>query len=322
MQLSSPLQLAGLLALAATANAHLQMMTPAPFPGYNSGPWGPQPDWTFNPFPCQGKMTGGTATDLKLGSSGNKLVFKGSAVHSGGSCQVSLTYEANPTKDTVWRTITSFHGGCPIKFDDNMPPNAEAVLDSGLTYDVPADIPAGDAKIAWTWINKSGNREFYMQCGPVKLSGPGGPKANFEKLPEMVVANVEGFPCKTEEGKDYKFKNPGSKVVTAPGLNLVTLECGAGGGGGGGGDAAPAPAGPPAPAPGPAPAPAAGGGGGGGCTSGAFKCVGDAKFQQCANGAWAAEMAVAAGTKCQDGKFVKRSVERLHVRDFEWMPIV
>ncbi|KAI7910147.1 hypothetical protein M0657_011502 [Pyricularia oryzae] len=223
---------------------------------------------------------------------GNKLVFKGSAVHSGGSCQVSLTYEANPTKDTVWRTITSFHGGCPIKFNGNMPPNAEAVLDSGLTYDVPADIPAGDAKIAWTWINKSGHREFYMQCGPVKLSGPGGPKANFEKLPEMVVANVEGFPCKTEEGKDYKFKNPGSKVVTAPGLNLVTLECGAGGGGGGG------------------------------CTSGAFKCVGDAKFQQCANGAWAAEMAVAAGTKCQDGKFVKGSVERLHVRDFEWMPIV
>ncbi|KAH8836593.1 hypothetical protein MCOR27_011050 [Pyricularia oryzae] len=322
MQFSSPLQLAGLLAFAATANAHLQMMTPAPFPGYNSGPWGPQPDGTFNPFPCQGKMTGGTATDLKLGSSGNKLVFKGSAVHSGGSCQVSLTYEANLTKDTVWRTITSFHGGCPIKFDGNMPPNAEAVLDSGLTYDVPADIPAGDAKIAWTWINKSGHREFYMQCGPVKLSGPGGPKANFEKLPEMVVANVEGFPCKTEEGKDYKFKNPGSKVVTAPGLNLVTLECGAGGGGGGGGDAAPAPAGPPAPAPGPAPAPAAGGGGGGGCTSGAFKCVGDAKFQQCANGAWAAEMAVAAGTKCQDGKFVKRSVERLHVRDFEWMPIV
>ncbi|KAI6581591.1 hypothetical protein MCOR14_008610 [Pyricularia oryzae] len=322
MQFSSPLQLAGLLAFAATANAHLQMMTPAPFPGYNSGPWGPQPDGTFNPFPCQGKMTGGTATDLKLGSSGNKLVFKGSAVHSGGSCQVSLTYEANLTKDRVWRTITSFHGGCPIKFDGNMPPNAEAVLDSGLTYDVPADIPAGDAKIAWTWINKSGHREFYMQCGPVKLSGPGGPKANFEKLPEMVVANVEGFPCKTEEGKDYKFKNPGSKVVTAPGLNLVTLECGAGGGGGGGGDAAPAPAGPPAPAPGPAPAPAAGGGGGGGCTSGAFKCVGDAKFQQCANGAWAAEMAVAAGTKCQDGKFVKRSVERLHVRDFEWMPIV
>lgn len=213
-------------------------------------------------------------------------------MHSGGSCQVSLTYEANPTKDTVWRTITSFHGGCPIKFNGNMPPNAEAVLDSGLTYDVPADIPAGDAKIAWTWINKSGHREFYMQCGPVKLSGPGGPKANFEKLPEMVVANVEGFPCKTEEGKDYKFKNPGSKVVTAPGLNLVTLECGAGGGGGGG------------------------------CTSGAFKCVGDAKFQQCANGAWAAEMAVAAGTKCQDGKFVKGSVERLHVRDFEWMPIV
>lgn len=41
------------------------------------------------------------------------LSFTGSAVHGGGSCQLSLTKDLKPTKDTDFRVILSIEGGCP-----------------------------------------------------------------------------------------------------------------------------------------------------------------------------------------------------------------
>ena len=41
------------------------------------------------------------------------LSFTGSAVHGGGSCQISLTKDLKPTKDTDFRVILSIEGGCP-----------------------------------------------------------------------------------------------------------------------------------------------------------------------------------------------------------------
>ena len=58
------------------------------------------------------------------------------AVHGGGSCQISLSYD----EGTTWKVIHSFVGGCPL--NKNLP----------ITF--PSDTPAGKGVLfAWTWLN-------------------------------------------------------------------------------------------------------------------------------------------------------------------------
>lgn len=198
--------------LATLSSAHIIISDPAPFsvPALHNGPI--QPDGSD--FPCQsrdGVYNAGAVNVMQLGSS-QPLNFVGTAVHGGGSCQVSITYDTAPTKNSVWKVIHSIEGGCPAK---NTPgnlgndPNLKVPFD--YSFPLPSDIPTGNATIAWTWLNKIGNREFYMNCAPVQLTGSGGDKSNWESLPDMLVANI-GNGCTTEEGKDYKYPNPGKSV--------------------------------------------------------------------------------------------------------------
>ncbi|KAL7625476.1 hypothetical protein AAE478_004696 [Parahypoxylon ruwenzoriense] len=198
--------------LIASVNAHMKMKSPAPFnpSGLSNAPL----DASGSNFPCKFDGTysasGGEVNSYALGSQ-QTLSFIGQAVHGGGSCQVSITYDENPTKDSVWKVIHSIEGGCPAKgVSGNMGDSAEADDPFTYPYTIPSDIPSGKATIAWTWFNKIGNREMYMNCGALELTGSGGDKANFEKLPDMVVLNVGGQ--MTQEGFDYAFKNPGSSV--------------------------------------------------------------------------------------------------------------
>ncbi|KAI2623254.1 hypothetical protein GGR54DRAFT_44134 [Hypoxylon sp. NC1633] len=199
--------------LIAAVNAHMKMKTPAPFnpSGLNNSPL----DASGSDFPCKFgggySATGGQTNSYQLGSQ-QTLSFVGQAVHGGGSCQVAITYDESPTKDSVWKVIHSIEGGCPAKdTSGNMGDSADADDPFTYPYSIPSDIPAGKATIGWTWFNKVGNREMYMNCGALELTGTGGDKSNFDKLPDMVVLNVAGKPS-TLEGFDYKFKDPGSSV--------------------------------------------------------------------------------------------------------------
>ncbi|KAJ0121455.1 hypothetical protein N8I77_004400 [Diaporthe amygdali] len=195
--------------LAATASAHIVISDPKPFEGSINSPIGDS-----NPFPCQGK-TSGPSNSMELGSSPN-LAFMGSTVHAGGSCQISLTYDTAPSASSAWKVLTSFEGGCPARGQTGnlTPESATLAVPDQYNFTVPSDIPAGKATLAWTWMNKSGGvREFYMNCAAVELTGTGGDQANFEKLPNMAVANVPSVnSCTTTEGNDYTFENPGSDV--------------------------------------------------------------------------------------------------------------
>lgn len=226
-------------ALAALSSAHIVISDPKPFavPALHNGPI--QPDGSD--FPCQnsgGGYQSAGANVMALGSS-QPLNFVGTAVHGGGSCQVSITYDTAPDKNSVWKVIHSIEGGCPAKNTaGNLgnDPNLKVPFD--YSFPIPSDIPTGNATIAWTWLNKIGNREFYMNCAPVSLTGSGGDKSNWESLPDMLVANI-GNGCTTEEGKDYKYPNPGKSVQSfASGeLALPIGNCGpkaAPGGGSGG----------------------------------------------------------------------------------------
>lgn len=215
--------------LAATASAHIIMTDPEPFGDMINSPIG-----DGNPFPCQGK-TSGTVNPMELGSSPN-LAFQGSTVHAGGSCQISLTYDEVPSENSAWKVITSYEGGCPARGQTGnlTPESAELPVPDKYNFTVPADIPAGKATLAWTWMNKSGGvREFYMNCASVELTGSGGNEAAFQALPDMAVANVPTVnSCTTTEGSDYTFENPGPVVFRegdGPFAPLTGSNCVAGG---------------------------------------------------------------------------------------------
>lgn len=136
-------------ALLATANAHIIMASPVPYSvdKVDSSPI------TAEQFPCksQNGFTVSTMNSMKVGES-QKISFKGSAVHGGGSCQLSYTQDTTPTKNSVFKVIKSIEGGCP---------GVDGVKEFDFT--LPDSIPNGKGTFAWTWFSKlSGAPELYM----------------------------------------------------------------------------------------------------------------------------------------------------------------
>jgi len=203
--------LISILGLAAAANAHMKMGTPVP--------WGPISNAPLagdgSDFPCKNvayDWSGSAQINVIQKGQSSPLTFIGSAVHGGGSCQLSLTTDLNPTKDSVWKVIKSYEGGCPaIGVAGNAGDNANAPGPSEYTFEIPNDVPAGNYTFSWSWMNKIGNREMYQNCAPVQAVGSGGSESFFNSLPDMFVANV-GNGCQTKEGDDTAYPNPGSVV--------------------------------------------------------------------------------------------------------------
>ncbi|KUI73663.1 hypothetical protein VM1G_09575 [Cytospora mali] len=192
--------------------AHMEMKSPAPLRSkYNAHTDPSRIDYSMtNPlrrdgsdFPCKGyHALLGTAAGRPSAALGagarHSVTVVGGAVHGGGSCQVSLSTDGARTF-TVLRSII---GGCP----------SSTAAEIGFT--VPPDVPAGEAVLAWSWHNRIGNREMYMNCAAVKLTGGGGKNNGvaFSALPKLFVANV-GNGCSVAEGGDVVYPDPGVDVV-------------------------------------------------------------------------------------------------------------
>ncbi|KAJ2978967.1 hypothetical protein NQ176_g3529 [Zarea fungicola] len=157
-------------------------------------------------FPCKGyhslldTQQGVSVVSWEQGQTYN-FSLAGTATHGGGSCQASLSFDRGRT----WKVLHSYIGNCPLK------PTWEFVL--------PENTPAGSALFAWSWFNKFGNREMYMNCAHVTIDG-GKNLAKSTKgehmgqWPAMLVANV-GNGCGTIEGFDLAFPQPGPAVSSA-----------------------------------------------------------------------------------------------------------
>ncbi|OTA61833.1 lytic polysaccharide monooxygenase [Hypoxylon sp. EC38] len=188
----------------AVSNGHMIMATPKPF----GGPDLDNSPLTSSNYPC--KLKGDPATfynpagldnTMAIGES-QTLSFKGSAVHGGGSCQLAITQDLQPSVSTSWQVIESLQGGCPSKSGQG--PD---------TYDfkIPDGVAPGKYVFAWTWISKlAGQPEYYMNCAPITVTG-GKSKRQF---PELFVANLADInSCKTTPGTDPEYPNPGPNVV-------------------------------------------------------------------------------------------------------------
>lgn len=159
--------------------------------------------------------------DMPVGQD-QTLSFVGGATHGGGSCQVSVTLDKEPTKDSVFKVIHSIIGGCPADVEGNMSGDASFTGTSKFTFQIPAGMPNGEYTLAWTWFNRIGNREMYMNCAPITVTGGSDSTAVYDALPDMFVANVPPGTVTIPEGKAVVFPNPGGSVVTAAAANLGT----------------------------------------------------------------------------------------------------
>ena len=260
------------------------------------------------PFPCGTTTFSGVETTMWEAGSTQTVNFMGTAVHGGGSCQLSVSTDLQPTEGSTWKVIKSIEGGCPAKNQaGNIEPgNAELPLPEGYPVEIP-DLPAGSYTFAWTWFNRLGNREMYMSCAPIEITGGSG-SVDPASLPDMFIAHIPQTTCNIPDGGDLKFPNPGSNVVqygTGAYMDPVG-DCGPIGGGSapivnpvnpGNNNNTPPPA-PPVNNTPPPPPPSTGGA----CTEGTFKCHDGSTFSQCAAGAWSVAMPVAPGTKCVPGE--------------------
>jgi hypothetical protein len=216
------------LALAASASAHMIINYPKPFgrATLNSSPLLAPAD-----FPCK-QRNGVYAIDtMNQWNAGETQVvsFNGTAVHGGGSCQFSITTDPEPTEQSQWKVIQSVIGNCPSNVSGNLPDptfderafSRDPLMNqSAATFPVtmPSNIPNGRYTFAWTWLNKLGDREFYMNCAPIQVgSGTGSASAAsaaeaLSALPDMFVANLPNTECKTTHGQDFVYPNPGENV--------------------------------------------------------------------------------------------------------------
>ncbi|GIZ47521.1 hypothetical protein CKM354_001061000 [Cercospora kikuchii] len=230
--------------LVSSVNAHMMITSPVPYgaDSLNNSPL--EPDGSD--FPCKqrsGVYDISQVNEMPVGVP-QTLSFKGGATHGGGSCQLSVTLDKNPTKSSEWKVIHSILGGCPNSAAGNANGSPTYSDNPTFQYTMPKGMPNGEYTLAWTWFNKIGNREMYMNCAPIKVTGGADNNEVYNSLPDMFVANI-GNGCGTTEGEDFVFPQCGLNVETAMQTALGSSTSGTcaaptGGSGSGSGGSSPA----------------------------------------------------------------------------------
>ncbi|KAL1970742.1 hypothetical protein VTN77DRAFT_2576 [Rasamsonia byssochlamydoides] len=219
---------AAALLSASVANSHMIMRDPTPYSNttLNNSPLAAD----GSDFPCKQRADMWEVVKMNVMPIGvpQKLDFYGSATHGGGSCQISLTTDLQPTKESKWMVIHSIEGGCPANVSGNLPGGAMSTGASTFYFSIPEGIEPGQYTLAWTWFNRIGNREMYMNCAPVTVTD-GNTTSSSKRdaieekrstslskrtdFPDMFIANING--CITPENVDIRFPDPGDSVEYA-----------------------------------------------------------------------------------------------------------
>lgn len=176
-------------------------------------------------FPC--KLRAGvyelTQMNYWIAGEAQTVSFLGSATHGGGSCQFSVTEDLQPTKASKWKVLHSVVGGCPASVDGNLPENSAGQGLATFNVTLPSSIPNGNYTFAWTWFNRAGDREMYMNCAPISVSSNESDTDLLDTLPDMFLANLPSTTCSTVENFDYAFPDPGDSVETGSKAKIATV---------------------------------------------------------------------------------------------------
>jgi hypothetical protein len=232
------------LLFAATCG-HVILEDPKPFKFAEDGVSNPV---TAADFPCkmpEGKKLeiDGSPHQMAIGED-QPLSFSGHAVHSGGSCQISLTSDISddfqPRRDSRFFVIHSIEGGCPAR---NTSGNLDGPNIDKYSFRIPAGVNPGKYVLSWTWLPKGGSPEFYMNCSPIVVSAakkktvkrmrPAERRntalAKREDFPDMYMANLKGLTgdCTNEaqkQGMAVAYPNPGKSVEHANGNEKLYMQ--------------------------------------------------------------------------------------------------
>lgn len=123
-------------------------------------------------FPCKGFPKGPSVAIFD--SNTITVTLEGTATHGGGHCQLGVSYDDNTF--VVLRTVLN-----------------NCLLDS-MTYsfDLPENISNQNLTVFWTWINRIGNREYYMECSDVTVNNYG--TNTYIQGKELLVVNIGNNP--------------------------------------------------------------------------------------------------------------------------------
>jgi len=167
-------------------------------------------------FPCKGynvdwETPAGASTGTVTAGQKSTISIEGTASHEGGSCQISLSFDGGKS----FKVIKSYIGNCVRVTSSGVDPNQT------YEYTVPSDAKSGDAMLTWSWFNRVGNREMYMNCATITINGGG--QSTLDSYPDIFKCHI-GNGCTIPEGTDVVFQNPGNDVTYDQGnLGNATL---------------------------------------------------------------------------------------------------
>jgi hypothetical protein len=132
-------------------------------------------------FPCKGFPVGPSTTTYNDNTI--SITLEGTAVHGGGHCQFGISYDNK--NFLVLKTVLN-----------------SCLLDTmTYTFNLPDNAPGSDLIVFWTWINRIGNREYYMECADVTVNNNSIIDKNKEvtlKGKELLIVNILNYPIVPE----------------------------------------------------------------------------------------------------------------------------
>lgn len=223
-------------------------------------------------FPCKGYSSGPVTKTI----SGNtvSISLEGTATHGGGHCQFGIS-----TDDKTFLVLKTVIRECLI-------------TSMSYSFNLPNNLPNTKVTVFWTWVNAIGNREYYMDCADVQLTGSAEQTTvngksllvlnlpGYQTIPEFALMGMYDGRELFESRADISFilkKNGESSIVSPPIPSQPQPQ-------------------PPQPEPQPQPQPPIQGSN---CEHGKMTCGKDNGFNTCVHGQliW---RACAPGTKCKE----------------------
>ncbi|KAF1836890.1 hypothetical protein BDW02DRAFT_203230 [Decorospora gaudefroyi] len=222
-----------------TTIAHMQMIDPSPLRDPHANRPNEPKDYNMltplhadgSDFACKGYQWNTPWTSVATYEAGGtyNMTLKGGATHGGGSCQLSLSCDGGVN----FKVCKSIVGGCPLQ--------------SQYEFTVPSELGRlgkTTCLLAWTWFNKVGNREMYMNCTVVDIVPPGTKRSKYQPshnlavrdtarvnavaqaslatYSDMFVANLASInKCVAPETYDVVFDNPGRGGAVAFGDGIT-----------------------------------------------------------------------------------------------------
>ncbi|ORX69883.1 hypothetical protein DL89DRAFT_267112 [Linderina pennispora] len=137
------------------------------------------------------------------------------AVHSGGHCEFSVSYDNGKTFAVIHQELRY----CFVGSKPTGQVNDASVL--SYTFTLPSNLPSSDRVVfSWSWVNASGNRELYHNCADIAIKGG---SSNAYTAKQMTIANYPGFPTIPEFNGNYEtgleLYNNAPNVTVGPGIS-------------------------------------------------------------------------------------------------------